>query len=295
MSVKTLERKLNRHAHILRDNVVGGDKSWLARAEEVYVRILNEERAARDLRPVTKGSLTSREGDITKTSHNGVQETFEQVTMYFAAEKSAGIEGLNLCPFATPLCVEHCLGHTSGRMPMPNVQAAQVARTRFAWEFPLLFQTKLYYEVKSHAERIHKAGKKMVLRLNGTSDYPWEKSPVLMDVLRDAGVDEFQDYTKWDKLRRDTPDDYYLAQSVTERDDPWDVRPLSVAIVDVKPGDKMPDMWAGMPVIDGDMEHGDLRIMDGKVNDKAVVLLRAKGSLKGIKGRMDGFVKPARV
>ena len=292
MSVKLIERKLNRWARML-SHVINADTTiynwWVNRANDVYADINERNRRALGLNG-RNGNLTSPEGDIVKTSHNGVQTVYEQVTQYHAADESSGIPGLNLCPFSTPQCRKHCLGHTSGRMVMDNSRAAQQSRTEFMYDHPLLYQVKLYDECRRHAIRIHKNGKLMVLRLNGTSDIPWEKSPHLLDALRQAGVDEFQDYTKWDKQRRGTPDDYYIAQSVTEDDDPRDVPALAVAIVPRV--DKLPDTWFGRPVIDGDLEHGDLRLMDEKVNPDAVVLLRAKGSLIGEPPAMDGFVKP---
>lgn len=233
---------------------------------------------------------------VTKTSHNDVQETWRQGVVYWSAHKSAGIPGLNLCPYATPQCIAGCLGHTSGRLTMNTAQIAQKVRTHMGWEHPAEWTIILLDEARREAEKSHEMGHLFLLRLNGTSDAPWERVPWFLEALRMVGVDQFQDYTKWPKWRRwdATPDDYYLCKSITENDSPDDVEPLDVVVVDLLPHEPMPETWNGMPVIDGDYDHGDLRVMDREKNPDAVVLLRKKGRvLKNVKGDVASFVKPA--
>ena len=227
--------------------------------------------------------LTTEEAS-TKLSHNSVQDEYRQVVMYLAADKSSGVA--NVCPYSTPECRRHCLGHTSGRMRFDAPQLAQKVRTHFLVSHPYEFALVLLAEMAHHAEKASRDGKRLVVRLNGTSDIPWERVTWLLRLGMDLGVDRYQDYTKWE--RRDTDSFYYVARSITEKHRVDDVRPGDVVVVDTPAKGDLPTVWNGMPVIDGDYEHGDLRFLDQNRPD-AVVLLRFKGSRANMS--VGGFVK----
>lgn len=235
--------------------------------------------------------LTDQTGSA-KLAHNATQSVWAQTIMYLSPADASGVA--NVCPFATPECTDACLGITAGRMPMPNVQAAQRARTTLMVDYPAAFLTILLDEVRRHARRIHADGALFALRLNGTSDIRWELVDGLIDALADCGVDQLIDYTKWpiDRRRSSVADlaiPYHLAPSATEHTAIVDIRPGHVVIVDTAPNDPLPATWAGFVVTDGDHAHGDLRHLD---DPTTVTLLRAKGSLRGRVGAPDGFVKP---
>jgi len=231
----------------------------------------------------------TRQEDVAKTrDHNGT--AWEQGILYSAAAKSGGF--VNSCAWSTHDCRAGCL-QTSGHLGMSNGQIAMACRSEFWWLHTFEAAITLLDETERQARRIKACGKKVAQRLNGTTDFPWEQAQWFLDLLREAGVDIHFDYTKgW---RRTGSEHYYLAYSVTEKHTYDQIVPLSVVIVDAVKGMKLPPMWAGMPVIDGDLTNGDLRFLDPQTNPDAVVLLRKKGNLRNVLGSENGFVKELHV
>ena len=238
----------------------------------------------------------SKQDSVAKTGHNAHITSWEQVVTFLQAANFSGL--VNLCPHSTPECREHCLGHTSGRMPMDNNRIAQRDRTIHLVQNTLGSLIIQLDEAERHAKRIHKCGKMYANRPNGDSDVPWEQAPWFLALLHEAGVDQFFDYTK-DHGRLGSAEflalpsldiRYYLAPSATERTNWFDLRGSMVVVVAIGPNDPIPDTYGGFDTIDGDWDNGDLRFLDDP--DK-VVLIRAKGSLKGQPGSWDSFCKPA--
>jgi hypothetical protein len=127
----------------------------------------------------------------------------------------------------------------------------------------------------------------LAVRLNGTSDLPWENlggelGLTLMERHPDL---TFYDYTKNPKrmyryLAGVMPENYKLTFSRSESNedlaDKFVRRGGNVAVVFTTPkGNTLPETYLGRPVIDGD-EH-DLRFLDPR---GVVVGLRAKGKAK---------------
>lgn len=286
LTVRTLTNNTN---HIEMDVAAW----WLDRAtKQGYDTLIGAKRVASGLSVSLGGGrnprLLSRQADVAKLTHNSHITDWEQVVMYLSAHTSSGL--INLCPWSTPECRQGCL-QTSGHLGMSSGQVAMRVRTALLTQFPFEFYVMLLAETERHARRIHKCGKKMAQRLNGTSDQPWENTAWLLALLREAGVEQHFDYTKGHR-RVSTPD-YYLAHSVTEKTAVEDIRPGNVVVVDTPRTGLLPSSWCGMPTIDGDHTNGDLRFLDPGTNPDAVVLLRAKGKLRGVEGSMNGFVKPA--
>lgn len=234
--------------------------------------------------------LWSKQEQVTKLTHNDVQKRYWQAIMYLAAHERSGI--VNLCPFATPQCIDACLGHTSGRLQGTTQQRAQVVRTHLLVQDPLAFAVLFLDDLRRFKARLQSADVPAMLaaRPNGDSDVPWERVQWLLDLGTELGVDQWLDYTKWPRNRRKVADNYHLSHSITERNRPRDVRPGDVVVVGLKRSERMPDTWNGMPVVDGDYDHGDLRFLDPPGH---VTLLRGKGTLYGKPGAVDSFVKPA--
>lgn len=237
----------------------------------------------------------SRQGSVAKTKHNAHITSWEQVVTFLSAANFSRL--VNLCPHSTPECREHCLGHTSGRMPMSNNRIAQRVRTIHLVQHTLGSLIVQLDEAERHARRVHKCGKLCAYRLNGDSDVRWEQASWFLVLLHDAGVDQLFDYTK-DHARLDSTEfltlpsqgvRYYLAPSATEYTQPHDLRGGMVVVVDIGPNDPIPDSYCGFDTIDGDWDNGDLRFLDDQ--DK-LTLIRAKGSLKAVSGSWDSFCKP---
>ena len=237
----------------------------------------------------------SRQGSVAKTKHNAHITSWEQVVTFLSAANFSRL--VNLCPHSTPECREHCLGHTSGRMPMDNNRIAQRVRTIHLVQHTLGSLIIQLDEAERHARRIHKCGKLYADRPNGDSDVRWEQASWFLVLLHDAGVDQLFDYTK-DHARLDSIEflmlpsqgvRYYLAPSATEYTQPHDLRGGMVVVVDLGPNDPIPDSYCGFDTIDGDLDNGDLRFLDDQ--DK-LTLIRGKGSLQGVEGSWDSFCKP---
>jgi hypothetical protein len=177
----------------------------------------------------------------------------------------------------------------------------------FLAEYPYYFITLLMHEISVHAKRMPQ-GKRLLVRLNGTSDIPWEEFvPELFAYWAEHDV-WFQDYTKdamsnggFTRSAVNTPlefqqkmapmtwvlPNYYLVRSVTERTSDVMIRHYPenvVVVVNVRKGEPLPKRWNGRIVVDGD-EH-DMRMLDPQ--GRRAVLVRAKGSAVG---KENGFVK----
>jgi hypothetical protein len=169
-----------------------------------------------------------------------------------------------------------------------NVQAARIAKTRLYFEDREAFMAQLMAEVRAFIRKAFKAGLIPVVRLNGTSDIPWERVPVegKPNIMAHFPTVQFYDYTKRHN-RRDLPDNYHLTFSLAEDNDS---RASAAArnganVAVVFRTDKFPDTFMGMPVVDGDAD--DLRFLDGR---GIVVGLKAKGPAKK---DTSGFVRDA--
>ena len=100
---------------------------------------------------------------------------------------------------------------------MTRTQEARIKKTRSYFEQRDEFMETLYKEIKLFTKRAHKSAMWPCVRLNGTSDIPWERVPVngspnLMDAFPEV---QFYDYTKRCN-RRDIPANYHLTFSLAE-------------------------------------------------------------------------------
>lgn len=191
-----------------------------------------------------------------------------------------------VCAKASAGCREACL-YTAGRGAMSNVQKARIAKTRFFFEDRHAFMAQLVVEIKALIKKARKAGMIPVVRLNGTSDIPWERVrvgdyPNIMAMFPEI---QFYDYTKRAN-RKNIPSNYHLTFSLAEDNDADAERALAfglnVAAV-FKGG--LPETFMGVPVVDGD--ETDLRFLD---EEGVVVGLKAKGKAKK---DTSGFVRLA--
>ena len=231
--------------------------------------------------------LTAQE-QSTKLSHNATETAYRQSVMYLAPAGKSGIA--NVCPWSTAGCRALCLD-TSGRLGMTTAQTAMKVRVHLMVEHPAAFIAILADETRKHAATAQANGATYVLRLNGTSDIPFDQIPGLYELLTGAGVERFQDYTKRPaKVRAATlHPDWSLTPSATERT--RDYIPGMAVVVNVHRDAPLPDTFHGLPVIDGDNDHGDLRILDKVRRPDAVVLLRAKGKARKAGAGSSKFVK----
>lgn len=214
-------------------------------------------------------------GTNAKTSKSDALGEFITAIMYLAP---SNVSGFNTCKYAGE-CAATCL-YYAGRGGMPNVQNARIAKTRFFFEKPAAFKMQLRSEIITLRRQAERAGKKLAVRLNGTSDIPWERvDPTLFTDFPDV---QFYDYTKYPLdergIRGKLPSNYILTYSVSEktRSFEWEYlgrNNLNAAVV--FSGTKLPTRFKNRLVIDGDAH--DLRFQDAR---GVVVGLLAKGKAR---------------
>lgn len=198
----------------------------------------------------------------------------------------ANESGRNVCPHASEGCRIACL-YTAGMGSFSNVKAARIAKTKAFHADPKGFVEDLAKDIEALVRKAEREGLTPAIRLNGTSDIPWEAlgghhKVNLMN--RFPGV-AFYDYTKNPARARSyaqgkLPPNYSLTFSRSESNGTIALELLEIgvnvaAVFAVKKGAALPATWGGRPVIDGDIN--DLRYLDPR---NCVVGLRAKGDAK---------------
>lgn len=187
------------------------------------------------------------------------------------------ISGFNTCSSASSGCAAACL-HTAGNpVFMPQKTLGRINRTRFYFRDRAKFIAKLIKEISNHELYCYKNDFIPVVRLNTTSDIPWEIHKIF-DIFPRV---QFYDYTKIKKraikhAQGLMPKNYHLTFSMNEanHNDCDDVLSQGGNIAVVF-RDELPETYKGYKVVNGD-EH-DLRFTDPK---NIVVGLKAKGLAK---------------
>ena len=200
--------------------------------------------------------------------------------MYMSPEKQ-NTSGKNLCAHASEGCKASCL-FTAGRGAFTNVIMGRLHKTEYFLRERSLFLDQVYNEV---AKGYKKHGSTLAVRLNGTSDIPYENLIIkdnknIMQLFPDV---QFYDYTKdFSRMLKQQAPNYHLTYSVDERA----VTKINAAtalnsgknvamVFNVKDESELPSEYMGFPVINGD-EH-DLTFLHGS---GVIVGLKAKGKAK---------------
>jgi len=202
--------------------------------------------------------------------------------LYLAPHK---IAGRNVCPNATKGCAAACL-YSAGHGKFSNVQSARIAKTKKFFADPKAFVDELRKDIFALIRKAARTGLIPCVRLNGTSDLPWEKLKGTngMTLIEEFSHLQFYDYTKSvqrmvDFVNGDLPANYHLTFSRSEKAGMGTIYAALqksggnvAAVVNVKRGKPLPAFSGGSLLVDGD-EH-DLRFLDPK---GCIVGLRAKG------------------
>ncbi len=258
-----------------------------------------------DLDAIPAALLTTGNPKVAKGEAHGVLTAI----MHLAPERKSG---RNVCPHATAGCAAACL-NTAGRGGigldadgLNTIQAARIRRTRWFHRDRVAFLAQLVREVESHVRTARRHGLTPAVRLNGTSDLPWERFPVERDgetfpYIFAAFPDVvFYDYTKWPIRLRPLVaaiPNYSLtfsladgAKSETEAAHALESGVNVAAVFATRKGQPLPPshMVGGViaPVIDGDAT--DLRFRDPRGSKGTIIGLRAKGDARG---DTSGFVR----
>jgi len=212
----------------------------------------------------------------------------------------SSIAGFNVCSGATEGCIAACL-NTAGRGGIfEGIHRARVRRTKWFKSDRAAFMLALEREIAAHVRRAARHGLDPAVRLNGTSDLPWENvryhaADGFYGTVFERFPDvQFYDYTKVaTRFKRPLPSNSDLPFSAADGND----RAVSVALEHgarvavvfrnaARPYARtwnLPDTWNGRPVIDADAH--DLRFTEpGGV----ICGLRAKGAARA---DVSGFVR----
>lgn len=189
----------------------------------------------------------------------------------------ANVSGVNVCANSTEGCRESCL-FTAGFGVYSHVINGRSKRNILLQKHKEAFLYLLDEDINTLIRIAKKRGKKPCVRLNGTSDLPWEN---LIDMSKyDC---QFYDYTKsWIRMNsylcNEFPPNYHLTFSRSEVNENMHTPYIidmggNVAVVfNTRRKDKLPNTYLRYDVIDGD--KSDLRFLDPK---NVIVGLRAKG------------------
>lgn len=189
----------------------------------------------------------------------------------------ANISGHEVCAKRSAGCTVSCL-YSAGRGAFTNVQKARIAKTKWFFDNRETFMVQLVDDIRAVIRKADREDMIPVVRLNGTSDIPWERIPVMgkknvMELFPDV---QFYDYTKRSN-RKNLPSNYHLTFSLAEDNDADAEIALqnnmNVAIVFRTVN--FPASFEGREVVDGD--ETDLRFLDGHGK---IIALKAKGKAK---------------
>jgi hypothetical protein len=210
----------------------------------------------------------------------------------------ADMSGHEVCPMSTAACRAACL-NTAGRGGIFKkgettnvIQEARKRRTRLFFADRDAFLLELTRELMTVRGMAQRMGLKLAVRLNGTSDLPWEKFRMTVDGVEYRNIMslfpdvQFYDYTKIPQRALkalaggDWPSNYHLTFSAADgnHDDARLVLSMGGNVACVAASrDVAERAFAGAPVdaIDGDAH--DLRFLDGA---HGLAVLTPKGRAK---------------
>ena len=219
------------------------------------------------------------------------------------------LSGFQVCPQASAGCAAACL-HTAGNPAyMAQKDASRKAKTVAYFKERDAFMAVLFFEIAALERKANQRDMECGIRLNATSDLPWEKRTVSMQYGPDCPAHEvnlmqwfngvqFYDYTKITKraiafAKGDMPENYHLTFSKTEDNDADCIKVLeaggNVAVVcslpvykTAKATGRLPYPYDTPDAIDGDAH--DYRPVDGdrrgNIRGGLIVALKAKGDAK---------------
>ena len=193
--------------------------------------------------------------------------------LYLAPYK---LSGKNVCPAASLGCRLSCL-NTAGRGQMGVVQKARLRKTKMFFQDRNKFLSQLKTEIEILSRRAVNKNMKLAIRLNGTSDLPFERYLIdgknLMDHFPKV---KFYDYTKLEnRINNQLPGNYHLTFSRSETNEAVIDQVIEKAPVSVVFKNKLPRLYNGYKVINGDLH--DMRF---KNQSGVIIGLIAKGKAR---------------
>jgi len=184
----------------------------------------------------------------------------------------AKLSGYQVCGGASKECIKLCL-NKAGRGKFDRTQQARIRKTKWFFESRLTFMAQLVKDVAAAMRYANRHNLVLAIRLNGTSDIPWEsiKCGLFKNIMARFPNVQWYDYTKV-AGRKNIPSNYHLTFSASESNQSQVTQALANGMNVAVVFDQIPDSYMGLPVIDGDED--DLRFLDPKGH---IVGLKAKG------------------
>jgi len=186
----------------------------------------------------------------------------------------ANSTGKNVCSHASQGCAEACLvGSGFGGM-FTGVMKGRVERTEYFLSSRIEFLHQVKDEI-TKALKKHKDDAIVTIRLNGTSDLPYENFRVFeggKNIFEMFPKVQFYDYTKnYLRFDKQLPKNYHLTFSRSEKNHSKALEMLERGFNVAMVFEKVPKKFEGFKVINGD--ESDLRFKDAK---NVIVGLRYK-------------------
>ena len=199
-------------------------------------------------------------------------------------------KGINLCSHASKGCAKACL-FKSGAARFDRVQQGKIDKTEWFLDNRVEFLKQLDKEISIISKKVkHQSSENIpTIRLNGTSDIPFEKFIIRdnKNIFELYPNIQFYDYTKNHiRFEKKLPTNYHLTFSQSEDNKVKSLELLNkgfnVAVVfGVKNENELPTTYNGFKVVNGD--ESDLRFLDEK---NVVIGLKYKLMTgKGTKGK----------
>lgn len=227
---------------------------------------------------------------------------FLNAILYLAPHAIAGVG--NLCPHASNGCKAACLGYYSGQASLVkqdtdlnNVRRSRILKAQTFMKERAAFMRAVAIDIARNNARAVAADLKLAVRLNGSADIAFEGVALVLSVADAAAINkaargsfvvapgfyrslfalfpsiQFLDYTKNpQRMARALPPNYHLTFSRSETNDTQARAVLAAGGNVAAVFDKLPNTYAGAPVINGDLH--DLRFLDPRA---VVVGLTPKG------------------
>jgi len=205
----------------------------------------------------------------------GIKKGYLTGILYLAPSDESG--AMNVCPHASVGCRLACL-YTAGRGRFQATKDARIKKTHWFKNDRAGFLEQLAWDIAALVRKAKRMNLIPAVRLNGTSDLPWENFGIMF-AFPDV---QFYDYTKNPKraiayAQGKMPSNYHLTFSRSEDNGAKAelMAQLGVNVAAVFSSKNLPPTYYGVPVVNGD--ESDLRFLDKR---GCVVGLYAKGKAK---------------
>ncbi len=216
----------------------------------------------------------------------------EDVSNWIMHLTPSDLSGVNVCPKASVGCRAACL-NGAGRGLFDGVQVPRLRKTLYFLKLRQQFMSHLDKELsKIYAKD---SAKRIIVRLNGTSDISFENIPVRdgKSIFELYPQIQFYDYTKViqraERIKSKRLNNYHITFSASESN--WDdcVKALALGtnVAVVFRTETLPETYQNHTVLNGDTH--DFRFLDPRHDSKGYIIgLKAKGVAKR---DTTGFVK----